>query len=130
MLAGAPDGARAAQVPRPEMPQQALGAPSASTSASFFATHWCGKECLGCSSSFCWMFRKEKKKKKFKKDGGDVWRGGNVGFRNDVYFGSSSTVIMPFTQLAGASAAAKVRGGGNGQAALGRRPWACVCVCL
>ena len=52
--------------------------------------------------------------------------GGNVGFRNDVYFGSSSTVIMPFTQLAGASAAAKVRGGGNGQAALG----VCVCVCL
>ena len=58
------------------------------------------------------------------KDRGDVWRGGNVEFRNDVYFGSSSTVIMPFTQLAGASAAAKVRGGGNGQAALG------VCVCV
>ena len=50
--------------------------------------------------------------------------GGSVAFRNDVYFGSSSTVIMPFTQLAGASAAAKVRGGGNGQAALG------VCVCV
>ena len=46
-------------------------------------------------------------------------------FSNDVYFGSSSTVIMPFTQLAGASAAAKVRGGGNGQAVLGVR----VCIC-